>query len=304
MERAWQKPAAVLAGILMTAVYAMPQAYTISARPGALNYVEGETSLNGKPLSEKNLRATFLNAGDTLATKIGRAEVLLTPGVFLRVGENTQIHMIAPSLTDTQLEVQRGEAIIEADGLLKDNHVAVIDHGASTTIEKNGLYRFSADTAPAVAVLEGKAEVFAGDKRLELGKGHEALLADANLKPGKFNTKQEDDLYAWSNVRSEYEAAASYQTANNVSVNSFGGGWGDYGFVGGIGPGWYWNSAFSGYGWMPASGAFYSPFGYGFYAPSVVGYAPIVNTPIYGGGGRWLAFHRNGCQSGGPGESQ
>lgn len=283
MKRVWQRPGMVVAGLLVSAVYAMPQ-YTVSARPGAVNYIEGDAYLNNKPLSEKGLRSTYLDAGDTLSTDAGKAEVLLTPGVFLRIGNNTLVRMISPSLTDTQFEVKRGEAILEADGLLKENHVTVLDHGATVSIEKNGLYRFTADDPPTTAVLDGKAEVLNGTQRVDLGKGHETILAE-NLKPKKFNTKQPDDLYAWSNVRSEYDAAASYRSASTASLNSYGGGWGDYGFLGGLGPGWYWNSAFSGFGWLPASGAFYSPFGYGFYAPTVVGYAPIVTTPVYRGGG-------------------
>ena len=283
MKCVWQRAAAVVGGLLMTAVYALPQ-YTISARPGVVNYIEGNAFLNGKSLSSKGLQGTFLNPNDTLSTDIGKAEVLLTPGVFLRLGQNTQIRMVSPSLTDTQVEVKQGEAIIEADGLLKDNHITVLDHGSSMSIDRNGLYRFNADNPPTAAVLDGKADVFSGTQRVELSKGHEAILSD-NLKSQKFNSKQADDLYAWSNIRSEYDAATSYRTATAASFDSFGGGWGNYGYAGGFAPGWYWNSAFSGFGWLPSYGAFYSPFGYGFYAPAVVAYAPVVTTPVYSGGG-------------------
>ncbi|MBV9034148.1 MAG: hypothetical protein JO182_06610, partial [Acidobacteriaceae bacterium] len=99
MGRVWKRPALVLSGLLMAAVYAMPQAYTISAKPGAINYIEGNAFLNNKPISDKSLKSTFLGANDTLSTDVGKAEVLLTPGVFLRVGENSQVRMISPSLT-------------------------------------------------------------------------------------------------------------------------------------------------------------------------------------------------------------
>ncbi len=289
MKRVWQKSATVLAGLLVTAMYATPQAYTVSAKPGAVNYIEGHAYLNGQPLSDKGLRATFLNANDTLSTDAGKAEILLTPGVFLRIGDNSQVRIISPSLTGTQLEVKRGEAMIEADGLLKENNIQVIDHGASITIEKNGLYRFTADDNPTAAVIDGKAEVYVGDKKTDIGKGHEIVLAD--LKEQKFDTKKEDDLYAWSNVRSEYDAATSYQSAKSLSANSFSA-WGGYGFDPMYGPGWYWNSAFNGWGWLPGDGAFFSPFGYGFYGAGYLPYAPVVVAPVGGWhNGHWTGRH-------------
>jgi len=193
--------------------------------------------------------------------------------------------------------VIKGEAMLESAGLVKENNIQVIDHGASITIEKDGLYRFTADEPPTVAVIDGKAEVYFGDQKIDLGKGHETILAP-RLKSQKFDTKKEDDLYAWSNVRSEYEAAATYRTAKDLSVNGYssygspyGYGWGGYGLGGWYGPGWYWNNGFNTWAWLPGAGGFYSPFGWGFFGPGYLGYAPVVITPVYGGGywqgGRW-----------------
>jgi hypothetical protein len=290
MERVWQRSAIVVTGLLIAAVAAMPQAYTVSAKPGAVNYIEGHAYLDGKPLSEKGLRSTFLNANETLSTDLGKAEMLLTPGVFLRIGNNSEVRMISPSLTDTQVELKKGEAIIEADGLIKENRIRITVHGASILIDKNGLYRFTADENPTAAVIEGKAQVYFGDKRIDLGKGHETLLSE-NLKAEKFDPKKEDDLYAWSNTRSEYDAASSYQAAKSVSVNSYSGGYAfdpAFGFGYGMpwyGPGWYWNAAFNGWGWIPGDGAFFSPFGWGFYGLGYLPYAPVVRVPVAGGGG-------------------
>jgi hypothetical protein len=283
MNRVWHTPAKILTGIFATAMCAMPQAYTISARPGVVNYIEGNASLNGHEVSATKLKSTFLNANDVLSTDIGKAEVLLTPGVFLRIGDNTQIRMIAPSLTDTQVQLERGEAMIEVDDLVKDNHISMLNHGGSVSILKTGLYRFATDPAPVAAVIDGKAEVTVGDSRKELSKGRQVVLVP-ELKAEKFDKKKEDDLYAWSNVRSEYEAAASYQAAKNAGSANYGS-WGGLGFGGGYGSGWYWNSGFNSWAWLPMNGAFYSPFGYGFYGPAVLPYAPVVVAPIYAGGG-------------------
>jgi hypothetical protein len=289
MQSAWRTAVKILTGLSFAAMTATPQAYTISAKPGAVNYIEGAVSINGKPVSNKELRAVFLNLEDTLSTEAGKAEVLLTPGVFLRLGDNTEVRMVSPSLVDTQVELKRGEAMIEVDSLMKENRVSVMNHGTSTVITKSGLYRFAAGDTPVTAVLSGKAEVSAGNKTAEVSKGNEVLLAD-QLKAQKFDTKKEDELFAWSNVRSEYDAASSYQTASNVSsmgFNSYGGNFGGFSPYGNalIGSGWYWNSGFNSYAWLPGSGAFFSPFGYGFYGAGLVGYAPVVRVPVGGGVG-------------------
>ncbi|MBV9760226.1 MAG: FecR domain-containing protein [Acidobacteriaceae bacterium] len=298
MKRVWPVAAKALAGFFVSALCAMPQGYTISARPGALNYIEGYVFINGAPVSDKGLRSVFLSVNDTLSTGAGKAEVLLSPGVFLRIGDNSAIKMISPSLTDAQVEVTRGEAMIEAPGLLKDSDVTILDHQGTVKISKEGLYRISADAPPTAAVLEGKAEVFFGNDKVDLSKGHETTIGPA-LKAQKFDPKKGDDLYAWSVVRSEYDAASSYQASRNINLLG-NGGWWDYGYSGFYSPGWFWNNGFDSWAWLPAYGAFYSPFGWGFYAPGVVGYAPVVYAPVYGGGGGGGTWWKNHPKPGTP----
>jgi hypothetical protein len=167
--------------------------------------------------------------------------------------------------------------MLEATGLVKDQSIQILNHGSSTTISKNGLYRFTADDPPTAAVLDGKASVSLQDRKIDLKKGKQVLLA-GNLKPQKFDAKKENNLYAWSNVRSEYGAAATYRVAQSAYAAGSGR-WRGFGFNGFSGPGWYWNDGFSSWAWLPGSGAFYSPFGYGFYSPGLVMNAPVVIAP-------------------------
>ncbi len=273
--------ARILTGLLTIVGCALPQAYTISAKPGAVSYIEGNVSVNGMPVASSDLRSLFLAANDRLFTETGKAEVLLAPGVFLRVGDNSQIRMISPSLVDAQIEVVSGEAMIELDQFVAGSSTSIMDHGSLTLLQKTGLYRFTADAAPTVSVLEGKADVNLGGKRIELGKNKQALLTD-ELTVSKLDLKKTDDLYAWSNVRAQYDAAVSYQGAKSA-YNS-----GGYGYTAAYPtPGLYWNSPYSSWMWMPGDGAFYSPFGWGFYGPGLVAYAPIVGYG-YGYGGGYL----------------
>jgi hypothetical protein len=218
-----------------------------------------------------------VNANDTLETASGsKAEMLLTPGVFVRLGSASAVKMVSPSLADTAIEVTRGEVVLEVSELEKENNIRILEHGVTTKILKVGLYRFEGEPAMA-QVLEGKAEVEAGDRHVEIGKDHQVMLAE-NLKPEKFSSKSvDDDLYAWSQTRDEYVSAASYSAAKNVGYsNSFDG------FGGYLGPGWAWNSGWNSYAWLPGNGAFFSPFGFGYFSPYAVGYAPIAYLPVNG----------------------
>lgn len=266
MHFRWLMPASILTGMCMLAASSFSQTYTISAKPGALNFIQGDVSVNGEPVWTSNVKSTFLKANDVIAVKNGKAEVLLTPGVFLRLGENATVRMIKPSLIETQLEVQSGESMIEVDDMEVGTSVAVMDHGSSTTLTKPGLFRFNETT---IASLEGKADVAFGERRLELKKNHQVEIGEA-LTASKVDLNQGDDLFAWSNTRAQYNAAATY--AGSTSVYNSGG----YGFSSYNSPGWYWNSPFNSYMWLPSNGAFYSPFGWGFYGPGLVAYAPVM----------------------------
>jgi hypothetical protein len=116
-------------------------------------------SLNDHPLSVIALGKIFLNPSDRLSTTMGKAGILLKPGIFLRIGDNSQIRMISASLIDVQLELSRGEAILEVDELLRDNNIRMLDHGGVVAIQKPGLYRIIADNPPSAAAITGKIEI-------------------------------------------------------------------------------------------------------------------------------------------------
>ncbi len=72
MKRVWHGPAKLFVGLIATALCAMPQSYTISARPGVINHIEGAVSINGSPIADKGAGKTFLSANDTLTTGTGK----------------------------------------------------------------------------------------------------------------------------------------------------------------------------------------------------------------------------------------
>jgi len=258
-----------IAGVLLAAGLLMAQ--TKMARPGTVNYTEGQVTLDGQTIGAKQLGSSEAAPGQVLETQNGKAELLLTPGVFLRLSDHSAVRMVSPSLTDTRVELLKGEAMLEAAQLEKENHLAILDGGATVLIEQRGVYEFRA-VQPTVTVFDGKAQVRENDRATEVGKGRELLLSQT--KTQKFNrdtAEASDNLYAWSKLRSEYVSEANMSTAQMFAANASP--W--------YGVGWYWNPYFSSWAFMPGDGFLYSPFGFGwgFYSP---GYWRAWG-PYYGG---------------------
>jgi len=269
MTTTWKSGAGLIAGLF--AVGALAVANAAIARPGMVNYVEGNVTLNGQVLGRNAIGSAEAGPGQVLETAAGKAEMLLTPGAFLRIGDNSAVKMITPSLLDTEVELQRGQANVEVDQIERGNRLEIVTSGITTTLEKNGVYQFDANPA-RLEVYDGEAVVHIGDRNIEVKKGKElALIASAdNPKPRSFDRNATGDLYAWSRLRSEYDAQASQASAQTIFVNNMG--W--------YGSGWYWNPWFDGWAFVPAYGCgLYGPFGFGFYGPGYFAFG----RPFYGG---------------------
>jgi hypothetical protein len=258
-------------GTLFAAVLFSAVAEGAVARPGTVNYTEGQVNIDGRAIGAKDLGSIETAAGSVLQTESnGKAEMLLFPGAFLRLGENSAVRMVTPSLTETRVELMQGKAMVEVDQIAKENRLVVMDNGVDAQLLKEGIYSFDANQ-PMVWVYDGKAEVQQDDRKVEVGKGKQlALQPNERLKPQKFDRKETDSLYAWSKVRSEYLADVNRSSSQMVFVNG-GPGW--------YSPGWYWNSWYNSWGFFPSVGLAYSPFGYGFYSPSFWYYNPRVYVP-------------------------
>ena len=94
------------------------------AVPGTLNYVEGQVSMNGHAVNQSSVGSSELQEGQVVETGNGKAEILLTPGVFLRLNDNSAVRMISPELAKTKVELVKGRADVEVDQLYKQNDLA------------------------------------------------------------------------------------------------------------------------------------------------------------------------------------
>lgn len=236
----------------------------VSVKAGVVHYVEGDVTLgDAKSMAPVETRLggkiTEMKEGQQLATAEGRAEVLLTPGVVLRLGENSAIRMISNRLIDTRVELLSGVALVEvSDGLnIKDTAVTLLVNDASVTLTKMALVRL--DAKSGIRVYKGEAQILAGGTPNTLREGRELQFGAGNLI-ARFDPKQTDPLYRWANRRAEYIAMANISAARMAqrSGNTFAGGW-------------VFNPYFGMYTYLPlGNGLFRTPFGYAYYSPTRV----------------------------------
>jgi DUF971 family protein len=272
--------------LLSLATLCAPVALAQSANPavpGTINYIEGSASIDGRVLNQQSVGSVSLEPGQLLQTANGRVEVLLTPGVFLRMGENSALKLISPDLLNTQVELDRGRADIEVDEIHPRNNLQITVAGASTRLLKDGLYAFNADK-DNVRVFKGEAELQdRGDNQKVIkvkGDREVQLAASETIKPAGFDRNQaEDSLYQWSSLRSQYLAEA------NINLASA------YAGYGPMTPGWYWDAGFWGYTWLPGDGLLWNPFGWGFYSPRYIYYGGPV---FYGYRGGYHGYYGRG----------
>ncbi len=252
--------------------------HIVSARAGLIHYSDGRVLLNEKPIVHKASQFEEVKAGEYLRTERGRAEVLLTPGVFVRLGEDTQVQMLSTRLSDVQLRIMKGAAVIEADELTPETSVRVTVGETQVKLERNGLYRFDAtsDEDPRLRVFSGEASVTArsADHRLKAKKEMD-LAGDFTIR--KFDPEDTDPLDRWSRRRANYLAVANvsasrmvYERGDRYSASR-----------------WIWNPYYGMYTFLPVRGVIWSPYGYGFYSPRAVYVLynpprPAVNSAGFG----------------------
>ncbi|HLH00662.1 MAG TPA: hypothetical protein VKX49_30430 [Bryobacteraceae bacterium] len=253
--------------------------YVISAHSGVIQLVEGTAYLNDKAVETKFGQFPDIKNGQEFRTEQGRAEILLTPGVFLRMGENSAVKMVSNALTDTRVEVLGGSLIVECDEIPKDNSIELLYKNNTMMLVKHGLYRVNTEPAQ-FQVYDGEAIVKGESGQLTLKAGKETSLNGA-LMAGNFDKKAADELYSWSSRRAGYLSTANASSAMAMKNSGY-----SSGLLGN--GGWAFNPMFGMFTYLPMLGFGYSPFGYGWWSPETIGYYLPYFGGYYGGysGGR------------------
>jgi len=271
-------------------VSAASSLYVISAEAGGVNYVEGKVNVARKTgKSGLLLKGDTLEIGDKVLTGAdGKAEILLNPGSFVRLAENSEFEFSTTALEDLQLKLNSGSAMFE---VITDNEFtfAVNTPKARFYVVKTGVYRVDvrSDGTGVIEVWKGKAQV--GDVyATEIKGGRQAVVNGSQVSVAKFDRGEKDALETFSKSRAKELAKVNAKLQNrdvrtSLMSSFYRTGWSlndSYGL-------WVYNSFYGtncflpfGYGWNSPYGYFYSSDIWYYNLPPVIYYPPFINqTP-------------------------
>lgn len=280
--------------------------YLVSTKAGFLNRAEGKVFIQRQENENGDRgRATLgtqMKDGDLLSTGSGsRAEILLNPGSYLRLNEKTEVRAIRTSLTEPTFAVLQGSVIIEISQPPKETAVQIVTPQGPVSMSKEGIQRI--DVTPegtTVAVRQGEVvlgtiEQLFAKGGFKVGKGKVVRLSGTNgqsgqsgLMPGegpllaKVDKDAVDQFDLWSFSRAQTLMAANAGALRRSSLS------------GSMAYGWYYDSFYNCYTFIPGRGLVFSPYGFPFfrrysdcyyYFPYGYNYYPSYDWGGGGGGG-------------------
>lgn len=184
--------------------------YVISAKAGGVNSVDGRVTVTRAGKSQLLTAQDDLTTGDLVTTgAASHVEVLLNPGSYLRVGENSAFELADNSLENIRVGLTKGSAIVEATGL--DNtelHINIVTERARILIVRRGVYRINA-AADSTELLVRKGRALVNDNSSNIIKsGSEVIFRGGSFVATKLG-KQKDQFDGWSKDRANTLAKAN-----------------------------------------------------------------------------------------------
>ncbi len=269
----------ILAAVSLCAVAVSAQSLRrderfISAKAGGVNFASGKVAVRraGETKWVALTADDDLKTGDVVKTgDNGRAEVLLNPGSYFRLGANSEFELADASLEDLQLGLKSGSAVVEATGYSDmDLSISVETPQTRARIVRSGIYRFDVTGAGVTEVAVQKGRAYVGWPEV-LYKASKVVRVGAGgvLEVAKYEKKAEDRdaLDLWSRERGKELARMneklSRRQANSLlsqtSLHMFPSRFSARGV-------WYYNSIFGCYTFVPFGGYDYwrSPYGHGY----------------------------------------
>ncbi len=254
----------------------------VSVRSGLLNYSEGAVFINNQPVSQRAGNYPTLQDGSDLLTQNGRAELLLTPSAYLRIGQNSAVRMVSNKLTDTRVQILYGSAMLDSTEALENCSLTLIFKDRQIRIVKPGKYRIDSDP-PQLRVLQGTAEIDGAGAPVTLVADQMSPLDGSSIVQ-RFTEGSDDLLDIWSDER-HFMIASTLSNAQGYSDPADPNGAqapdaGDLGaYLGYVPP-----AAITPAPIAPLAGMYGSP--YGVYSPGMLGlgygaYAGVGMYPAY-----------------------
>lgn len=265
----------VLIAILSLSMLAQAQnreRFGISAKAGGVNAVSGQVMVTREGQAPQLLTShDDLGSGDIVRTGFGsQAEILLNPGTYCRLAENTEFVLVDSSLENLLVKLNRGSAIIEATG--PDNvsqYIPIVTAQQKFTIMRAGIYRINA-TPEATEIFIRKGRIALGPTAQDVVKsGKKIVIGGGAPTTAKLTKADNDDFDDWSEERGKTLARAN-QRLNARALSGFlsssAWGWPDARF--GRWGLWTWSPFSSCYTFLPFNYGWGSPYGgsYGMFA--------------------------------------
>lgn len=271
-----------LFSLMLAAASSASAQHLISSKAGFVNRADGTVyvlrhdSEDGK--AGRASLGTQLRDGDQLSTDANsRAEILLNPGTYLRLDENSEVRAVTTSFSNTRFELLKGTVIIESSQIEKDAPIEIVTPNGPLALAKDSLIRVEAKNgATSVAVRQG--EIFLGTREVAQANDGKAkikrgrivqLTGDAvQSDSAKIDKDAMDNFDVWSFNRAQTLVAANLASVRQNSLLS---------------GGWYYNSFYGCYTFVPFRGYLFSPYGFGFFrnAMDAWGYNPFYGWGYY-----------------------
>jgi len=237
----------------------------ISAKAGAVNTVLGHVMI-----AREGQEPQLLSSSDDIASKNvvttganSNAEILLNPGSYLRLAENSEFQFEDISLDHLRLRLTRGSAIVEATGVADmDLGINVATPQANFTIIRSGIYRVNVEeNASEMAVYKGRASF--GENKTDILKGGQSVRLTKGVAEFAKLSKDKDAFELWSKQRAQLLAKAN----ERLSRQSLNGYLNDRGWDSWLwGPRrfglWTFNASFGCYTFLPFYYGWASPYGH------------------------------------------
>jgi hypothetical protein len=263
--------------------------YVISAKAGGVNAVTGPATMRQRGDSEWQQLTIKedLEAGDVVRTgHDGRVEMLLNPGSYLRIGEDSEFELSDNSLQNLELRLVRGTAIVEATGF--DGEELLINITTPHTrmaIVRKGLYRVSVVPGDATELIVRKGRVMLDGSHTKVDGGNKVVFSNTSFSVAKLrdaDKKNLDNLDNWSKERAKTVAQAN-RAVNRRDMMLAMAGFDDWGRFSPRSSGlWMFSARYGCYTFMPYYAGWASPYGSSYYGSI---YGGCCGRSPYGGYG-------------------
>jgi hypothetical protein len=251
---------------------AVADVLVVSAKAGGLNLVQGKVEAQSAPNEAwKSVKVRHrLKSGDRLRTDFqGYAEMLLNPGSYLRLDNNSECQLNNAMIDSLHVTVTRGSAVFEVTGTGDTDLIAKVTTPSGTvSILRSGLYRVNVLPSGASEVLVWKGQIKTDAADSVKVKGRKLVsIADGAFTVADLDKNAQDAFDAWSKIRAESLIAANAQL-NGRDLQTALTGYqrnGAPGFGGASSFGlWLFNGQLNGYTFFPFYSSWSSPYGFSY----------------------------------------